>query len=323
LADWLIEEGIAEHRAVRLDGERIVAAKVAWPDELAAGSVVQAILSAKQSGADRGTATVSGGDEVLVDRLPKDAAEGAPLRIEVSRAAIDEQGRRKRARGRASDQPLARPTLAQRLRGEGHAARVVARFPGGDWDELLAEALAGETDFAGGALLFATTPAMTTVDVDGDLPARDLALAAVDPLARALGRFDLGGSVVVDFPSLPAKADRRALDTALAEALGDWPHERTAMNGFGLVQLVARQTGPSLLHRAATARAALLARQLLRRAEAVAHPGALMLTAHPAVHAGLAPEWLAELARRTGREVRTRANPGLALEGGFAQAVPR
>lgn len=323
MADWLIEEGIAEHRAVRLAGDRIVAARIAWPGELSAGSVVDATLVAKAEGARRGTAHSEIGEEVLVDRLPGGISEGAPLRIEVTRAAIGERGRLKRAQGRPTDRMPVRPSLADSLRAEGADVRVVRRFEAGVWDELIAEVLSREVAFAGGSLLFATTPAMTTVDIDGDLPPRPLALTAVPALADALARFDLGGSIAVDFPTLVHRADRRALDEALAAALADWPHEHTAINGFGLVQLVARQTGPSLLHRAANARTALLARQLLRRAEGVAEPGALLLTMHPAIKPKLKDAWLAELAHRTGREVRLAIDPALALEGGFAQAVPR
>ena len=40
------------------------------------------------------------------------------------------------------------------------------------------------------------------------------------------------------------------------------------------------------------------------------------------VQAKLSEPWQAELARRTGREIRLAADPALALESGFAQAVP-
>lgn len=323
MADWLLEEGIGEHRAILPRGDRIVAAQIDWPGELAAGSVIEARLVSRRAGSPRGTAMADSGDELLVDRLPGEISEGARLRLEVTRAALGERGRLKRAQARPSERKPSRPALAERLAAAGHEVRAVRRFPVPGWDELVGEALGREVGFAGGTLLFATTPAMTTVDIDGELAPRALALAAIPALALALRRFDLGGSIAIDFPTLADKEDRRAVDAALGEALREWPHERTAINGFGLVQLVARSTGPSLLHRAVHRRPALLARQLLRSAETVAEPGALLLTAHPAVAAAIGDERRAELARRTGREVRLATDPALALEGGFAQAVPR
>lgn len=321
MADWLVEEGIGEHRAVRLSGDRIVQARVEWPGRLAAGHVGDAILVSRAAGAPRGMVQFSSGEEALADRLPREASEGAAIRVEVVRAAIGERGRTKLAQARPSDKPPARPTLADRLQAEGHAAQVVHRFPECGWDELIGEALDGTVAFAGGSLLFAPTPGMTVIDIDGTLSPRELALAAVTPLAEAVRRFDLGGSVGIDFPTLQAKADRRAVDEALGTALGGWPHERTAMNGFGFVQIVARLERPSLLHLARLSRSGFAARRLLRRAERVAEPGALLLTCHPAVEAALRPEWREELARRAGREVRIAADAALALEGGFTQAV--
>ena len=324
MAEWFIEEGIGEHRAVRLDGERIAAARVAWPGELCAGRVEDAVLVSRAAGSPRGTARFSGGEEALVDKVPPGAREGAPLRLEVTRPALGERGRRKLARARPTDAPAtAAPSLADQLRALGDMVQVVRRFPVGDWAELITEAFGGEVAFAGGTLQFSATPAMLLIDVDGTLDPRRLALAAVAPLADALERFDIGGSIGIDFPTLAEKAGRRAVDEALAAALAGWPHERTAMNGFGFVQLVARLERPSLLHRASFQAGGMAARLLLREAERLEGAGAVELAGHPALQPHLRPEFTAELARRTGREVRWRAEPALAPRAPHAQLVPR
>jgi hypothetical protein len=322
LAEWLIESGIGEERALLLGGGEVIAARLHWPDGLAAGQIEEAVLVHFDPARRRGTARFANGEEALVDRLPAGTREGAPIRLEVTRPAIAESVRLKRARARPSD-AAARPapTLAEALAHDVAPVRAVHRLPPGAWEELWSEAWNSEVAFASGSLLFSVTPAITVIDVDGMASPAALAQAAVAPLARAIRRFDLGGSIGVDFPSLERKEDRRTVDEALASALAGWSHERTAMNGFGFIQLVARLERPSLLHRLALSRVAAAARMLLRRAELVEEPGALLLTAHPAVLAQLSESWLAELKRRTGREVRLAADPALALDGGFAQAV--
>ncbi|MDE2412450.1 MAG: ribonuclease [Sphingomonadales bacterium] len=319
--ECLVEEGIGEHRAVLLQDGRIVHARIDWLDALVAGQVEDAVLASRAAGSSRGTARFANGEEALVDRLPREASEGARLRLEVTRAAMPETGRAKLAQARPTTAaPGPRPSLADTLRAEGWSPKVVRRFPA-DWDELWAEAEQGSTSFAGGTLHFALTPAMTVIDVDGDLPPRELALAAVAPLASALERFDLAGNIGIDFPTLEAKVDRKAIDAALDAQLDHWPHERTAMNGFGFVQIVARLRRPSLLHRLRFDAVGAAARRLLRQAEQVDTPGALLLACNPAVKAALTADWLAQLARRSGRAVRIETNPALALTATFAQAV--
>lgn len=303
---------MGETRAILLDGDRVLAAKCRWPGELHAGQAITAQLTAKRG--TRGSATTPEGREVLVDKLPRDASEGATLDLVVTRAAITERGRYKL--------PSARPASAVTVSEDVfESARRVRRFPAGKWEEVWHAASSGEIAFDGGSLLFAVTPAMTLVDIDGALDPRTLALAAVGPLAEALRQFDLGGSIGIDFPTLEAKADRKAVDTMLEEALTGWPHERTAMNGFGFVQIVARLEGPSLLHRFATSRTGMAARIAIRRAEMVEGAGVTLLNVHPALKAKLKPDWITEVERRTGRPLRIETDPGLAIEAATAQIV--
>ena len=155
MAEWLIEEGIGEHRAILAGDGAILAARLDWPGTLATGQVDDAVLVARMAGSKRGTLRFASGEEALVDNLPREASEGATLRAIVTRAAIAETGRLKRAQARPTDEaPRPAPTLAERL----GAARVVRRFSQ-DWDDLFAEAWLGEVAFAGGNLSISPTPA--------------------------------------------------------------------------------------------------------------------------------------------------------------------
>lgn len=322
MADWQVEEGIGEHRAIQLKGGEIRAARIDWPGRLAAGLIEDAILVSRAQGSSRGTARFASGEEALVDRLPRNAQEGGAIRLRVLRPAIRERSRTKLAHARPDEStPRAAPSLAQSLRSESHAVTIVRRFTEGDWQALWLEAWAGSVAFNGGGLDFFCTPAMTLIDVDGPGDPQALALAAADALGPAIARFGLAGSIGIDFPTLQTRQARKAVDDRLADALGDWQHEHTAMNGFGFVQLVARLERVSLLHRIAGSRPSAAARALLRNAESIAQPGDLLLTCHPAVKAALRGDWLEELTRRTGRNLRIEADAGLALEAGFAQAV--
>lgn len=328
MAEWLIEHGIGESRALLVENREVLAARLHWPGEMRAGQPSFATLTSKSARERRGIATLETGGEVLIDQLPPEVTEGARIGVQITRAAIAERGRYKRAQARCVVVGNELTENAAEIAQEGFSKTAfelgdaVHRFDQGDWEEIWHAASSGSISFSGGEILCSVTPAMTVIDVDGDLPPRALALAAVPAIARALRWFDVGGNIGIDFPTLEAKSDRRAVDMALAEALAEWPHERTAMNGFGFVQLVSRLEGPSLLHRFATSRVGMCARYALRVAELAQGTGPTqLLTIHPALKAKLKPEWLDELARRTGRQVRIETDPGLALEAPSAQIL--
>jgi len=298
-----------------IDGE-VRASKTYWPGELFAGQCDEAKLTSKPSGSRRGLANTSSGQEVLVDHLPDGCNEGQSFPITITRAPVAERGRFKKAQGRFLQEPAQGPTSWL------YNAKDVGRFASGCWEDIWYAASSGEVEFDGGSLVFSVTPAMTLIDVDGMGPPKQLALAAVAFIARWIPLFELGGSIGIDFPTIEAKADRKAVDAALDQALADYPHERTAMNGFGFVQIVARLEGPSLLHRFASSRVGMCARMALRQAELAQGSGSvLLLTIHPALKPKLKDEWVDELARRTGKQVRIEIDPGIALEAPQGQIV--
>ncbi len=314
MAEWLIEEGIGETRALLVEGEQVLAVRLIWPGDIAAGTPCSGRLIAKLKGTRRGMALLDDGTETLVDHLTPTATEGQTLDLVITRAPLAQRGRLKRAQARIAGTEAPIPSFPE--------GRTVRQFPSGSWEDVWHAASAGSLDFSGGEIIASTTPAMTLIDIDGVGSPRDVALAAVPAIGQALRWFDIGGNIGIDFPTITDKQARKAVDAALEAELADWPHERTAMNGFGFVQLVARLEGPSLLHRFATSRVGMCARMALRVGErAEGHGPVLELRIHPALKAKLKDEWLTELARRTGKQVRITTDPGLALEAPQAQIL--
>lgn len=303
MPEWIVEEGIGETRAALIENGEIVEARVRREGVTPAGTILEAKLVAV---APR-VSVEANGEQFLLPRGVSGISEGSRLLIEVTRESLGgtESWKRGLAR-RTEEEPRAAPPLAEGVPG---------RIEG--WDDLLDEARSGIVRFDGGELRIQPTAAMTMIDIDGWLVPDKLAQMGAWAAASAIRRLDIGGPTGIDFPTLKGREARQQIDSILAEYLPS-PSERTAINGFGFVQVVRPRSRASLIDLAAD-RAAFEARALLRRVGA--EIGAIRLAAHPSVVRVLEgkPEWLAQLARQVGGAITLRSDASLAMSAGHAE----
>lgn len=311
MAEWLYEAGIGEARAALVSRGRIWKARIevegTGPRE---GAILRARLT-EQNGPRTGKVALADRGEALVEPLPRGITQGAALTVRIVREGIVERGRLRLPKAVPVDEaPQPGLTLLGRIEASGVPVRHCRAhepdaFEEAGWSEVLDEAITGDIAFSGGWLRMAVTPAMTLFDVDGPPPHGALSIAAAHAAAQAMERHGIGGSVGIDFPTLASKAERQAIADAFDAALPQ-PFERTAINGFGFMQVVRRRTRASLPEAILGDPVGHAARALLRGFERLPPPA-------PATHIVPAPvmRWLTarphlgqELARRTGAAVR-------------------
>ena len=305
MAEWLYEEGIGENRAALVGNNRILIAEIELP---ATGPRVGTVTRARLTDVGTGALILDGGAEAMLAKSAAGLNEGAALTVEIVREAMAERGRIKPAKAVATDAGTRPgPGLLARIEASGSPVRTPHPhepdlLEAAGWSEMLEEALTGDVAFAGGMLRLSVTPAMTLFDVDGDPPLGPLAVAAATAIAQAIVRHGIGGSIGIDFPTLPNRAERQAVATALDGALPQ-PFERTAVNGFGFLQIVRPRFRPSLPELLLTDRAGAEARAALRAAERLQPPGPHRHILSRRAHRWLAahPELTETLARRSGQ----------------------
>ena len=310
MAEWLYEAGIGERRAALVEDGRIVEARIERDGE---GPRVGAVVTARLVEAGKGALVrldLPGEPMATLGVVPAGTSIGAKLNVEIVRMALRERGRDKPARARISDAPLSDgPDLRARIAAGGMSVIDLAatdpdRLEEAGWSELIDHVRTGHWPFAGGTLWVDTTPAMTLIDIDGEGNALTLAKAGGAAAVEVIRCCDIGGSIGIDFPSLPGRAERQSVD-ALVDELLPPPFERTAINGFGFLQIIRRRARPSLIEQVRFDPVATDAVLLLRQAERAVGAGPLQLVARPAVadHIAAHSEWAATLQKRTGRPV--------------------
>ena len=328
MAEWLYEAGIGEARAALIDRDRLLEMAIEAEDDPSprAGAILPARLVRGADASGRGMVELEGGTPARLIPVPPGLTEGAALLVEVTREPMREGAMLKPAHVRRAAHDAmshAAPDLLARISASGVPVRRLAT--GTDtldrhgWSDALEEAQSGLVTTPDIQLRIALTPAMTLIDVDGSGAAADVAIAGARVAGETIRRFGITGSIGIDLPTLAGKAERQAAAAALDGVLPA-PFERTAVNGFGFLQLVRRRERPSLPERLAADPTGAAARAMLARAERSDGHGALTLVAHPHVVTRLAdrPQWLALLARRMGAPVALREDARLAISSGHA-----
>lgn len=325
MPEWLVEHGIAEVRAALVDDGHILEARIELAGAVHAGSVLEARLTSIGQNGRNAVAKDKSGTEYLLPHGASRSTEGSSLSIEVTREAIPGSEPWKRPIGRvATGGARALPTLEERL----GARRLI--FPNrrdelgeAGWNDLMEEAAGGTVSFSGGQLQLSATPAMTLIDVDGPSPSVDLMVAGAKAAARTILRLDIGGNIGVDLPTVREKSARALAVQEVDDQLAGTRFERTAINGFGFLQIVRPRLRPSILELAQD-RATFEARILLRRA-AFEAPGSKRLVAHPAVIGVLSTreDWTELLARQLGGTIELRSAAGLSMSGGYVESFSK
>jgi hypothetical protein len=327
LAEWLYEAGIGEARAALVDDDVIIEAHIeSDAPAFKVGQTIAVRLVEKQANNTRGIVrSVVGNHEALLDRLTG-IDMGRAFNVLVTREAIPEPGAIKRAKVRPAPdtEESPAPTLLDRITATSTPVTVLTPH-GPDllestgWSETIEEAARGGVRFPGGALRISLTPAMTLIDIDGELAPGPLALAGAKAAGTAIRRFGITGSIGIDFPTVAGKTERLAIAEAI-DATIPQTFERTAVNGFGFLQIIRPKLRASLCEQFQYDAPASETRALLRRAQRSGLIGAVHLVAHPKIIATLEanPDWLVKLSAQIGGAITLRPDPALAMSSGYA-----
>lgn len=328
MAEWLYEQGIGENRALLVEDSRAVEAHLEpvaqglQPGDIVPMQVVEIQVP------DKRALVRSEQAEAILGPVPPRTIVKSTVLVEIVREPMFDGRLHKRARARPAPeaaQPRPAPSLRSRIEATGIPVRMVAsRGPDhleeAGWSEILEQAETGQVDFPGGSLSIIPTQAMTLIDVDGWLDPDALALAAAKAAGRAIRLFGIGGSTVIDFPTMSNKEARKKVADAVMAGVGEGV-EGTAVNGFGLMQIVRPRPRRSLVELLRDDPPGRAACALVRRAERSGLIGAVTLTAAPGVIRALegidAP---AQLAPRMGGHVTLVADPKIALWAGHVAA---
>jgi hypothetical protein len=265
-----------------------------------------------------GAYVVADDGSTLLLRGKTNALEGARVMFEVRREAISEPGRIKppeiMLRDSAVNPLIGKDALWDaRLASLGQSAITASIAEGFD------VAIAGQSQLGDVTISFQRTKAGLVFDIDGIGDAFAINMVAAREVARLLRLYQVGAMVLIDFVSMESKAQRTQIAEAFdaASVLDPRPFERTAMNGYGMMQVVRARPRPSVLDQLFGTRIAALSDEtqaywLLRAVAQSSGFGARTVTTRPEVATLLQSErwatWRAQAVRLAGADMQVVAD---------------
>ena len=265
-----------------------------------------------------GAYVVADDGSTLLLRGKTNALEGARVMFEVTREAISEPGRTKPPeivlRDSARHPLIDKDALWDaRLASLGQSAINASIAEGFD------VAIAGQSQLGDVTISFQRTKAGLVFDIDGIGDPFAINMVAATEIARLLRLYQVGAMVLIDFVSMESKAQRTQIAEAFdaASVLDPRSFERTAINGYGMMQVVRARPRPSVLDQLFGTRIAALSDEtqaywLLRAVAQSLGFGARTVTTRPEVATLLQSErwatWRAQAARLAGADMQVVAD---------------
>jgi hypothetical protein len=260
-----------------------------------------------------GAYVIADDNSELLLRSKMGAPEGARIMFEVTREAIAEPGRNK------PPEIILREGVCEPLMGKDALweTRVASLGPSAI-NASIAEgfdvAIAGQSQRGDVTISFQRTKAGLVFDIDGIGDAFAINMVAATEIARLLRLYQVGAMVLIDFVSMDSKAQRTQIAEAFdaASVADPRPFERTAINGYGMMQVVRARPRPSVLDQLFGTRIAALSDEtkaywLLRAVAQSTGFGTRTVTAQPDVATLLQSErwavWRAAAVRLAGADM--------------------
>ena len=261
-----------------------------------------------------GTYVVADDGSTLLLRSKINQPDGARISFEVTREAIAEPGRHKPPEILLRDSPHGDPLIGKdalwnaRVASLGQSAVIAFIADGFD------VAIAGQSHVGDVTISFQRTKAGLVFDIDGIGDAFAINRIAATEIARLLRLYQIGAMVLIDFVSMESKAQRTQIAEAFdAASLADArPFERTAINGYGMMQVGRARARPAVLDPLVGTRIAALSDEtqaywLLRAVAQSTGFGTRTVTAQPEVATLLQSEqwagWRAAAVRLAGADM--------------------